>query len=33
MCLATVAVLDLAADTMTKEEFADWLRHHVAARG
>jgi death-on-curing protein len=28
-----VAVLDLAAGAMTEEEFADWLRHHAAARG
>jgi death-on-curing protein len=31
--MATVAVLDLAAGAMTEEEFADWLRHHAAARG
>jgi hypothetical protein len=26
-------MLDLAAGAMTEEEFADWLRHHAAARG
>ena len=30
--MATVAMLDLAAGEMTEEEFALWLRDHVAPR-